>query len=97
MKEQIAMIQIGQKIDDFIDDLEFDAYQNNEIKKIKFSDYEGKWLVHPRQQHLQQRGRNSPQASGREFCEPASRRSLSGELETGQKNAQAGVDLVEKI
>jgi hypothetical protein len=38
MKEQIAMIQIGQKIDDFIDDLEFDAYQNNEIKKIKFSD-----------------------------------------------------------
>jgi hypothetical protein len=33
MKEQIAMIQIGQKID-FIDDLEFDAYQNNEIKKM---------------------------------------------------------------
>ncbi len=45
MKEQIAMIQIGQKIDDFIDDLEFEAYQNNEIKKVKFSDYEGKWLV----------------------------------------------------
>ena len=39
------MIQIGQKIDDFIDDLEFEAYQNNEIKKVKFSDYEGKWLV----------------------------------------------------
>lgn len=39
------MIQIGQKIDDFIDDLEFEAYQNNEIKEVKFSDYEGKWLV----------------------------------------------------
>ena len=36
MKEQIAMIQIGQKIDDFIDDLEFDAYQNNEIKNKVF-------------------------------------------------------------
>ena len=89
MKEQIAMIQIGQKID-FIDDLEFDAYQNNEIKKIRFSDYEGKWLVHPRQQHLQQRGRNSPQASCREFCEPASRRSLSGELKPGKKTLKPG-------
>ena len=45
MKEQIAMIQIGQKIDDFIDDFEFEVYQNNEIKKVKFSNYEGKWLV----------------------------------------------------
>jgi NADH-dependent peroxiredoxin subunit C len=45
MKEQMEMIQIGQKIDDFIDDLEFEAYQNNKIKKIKFSDYERKWLV----------------------------------------------------
>lgn len=32
-KEQIAMIQIGQKIDDFIDDFEFEVYQNDEIKK----------------------------------------------------------------
>jgi len=45
MKEQIAMIQIGQKIDDFIDDSEFEVYQNDEIKKVKFSNYEGKWLV----------------------------------------------------
>ena len=39
------MIQIGQKIDDFIDDSEFEVYQNDEIKKVKFSNYEGKWLV----------------------------------------------------
>jgi NADH-dependent peroxiredoxin subunit C len=45
MKEQIAMIQIGQKIDDFIDDFEFEVYQNDETKKVKFSNYEGKWLV----------------------------------------------------
>jgi hypothetical protein len=32
VKNEIAMIQIGQKIDDFIDALEFEAYQNNEIK-----------------------------------------------------------------
>lgn len=41
MKEQIAMIQIGQKIEDF----EFDVYQGDKIKKVKFSNYEGKWLV----------------------------------------------------
>ena len=35
------MIQIGQKIDDF----EFDVCQGDEIKKVKFSNYEGKWLV----------------------------------------------------
>ena len=35
------MIQIGQKIEDF----EFDVYQDNETKKVKFSNYEGKWLV----------------------------------------------------
>lgn len=39
------MIQIGQKIDYFIDDFEFEVYQNHEIKKIKFSNYGGKWLV----------------------------------------------------
>jgi alkyl hydroperoxide reductase subunit AhpC len=39
------MIQIGQKIDDLIDDFEFEVYQNNEIKKDKFSNYSGKWLV----------------------------------------------------
>ncbi|HVO95590.1 MAG TPA: redoxin domain-containing protein [Terriglobales bacterium] len=35
------MIQVGQKIEDF----EFEAFQNDEIKKIKLSDYKGKWLV----------------------------------------------------
>jgi hypothetical protein len=31
MKEQIATIQIGQRIDDFIDNFEFEVYQNNEV------------------------------------------------------------------
>jgi NADH-dependent peroxiredoxin subunit C len=35
------MVHIGQKIDDF----EFEIHQNNETKKVKFSDYRGKWLV----------------------------------------------------
>ena len=35
------MIRIGQKIDDFA----FDVYQGHEIKKVKFSNYRGKWLV----------------------------------------------------
>lgn len=35
------MIKINQKIPDF----EVDAYHDNQIKKIKFSDYKGKWLV----------------------------------------------------
>lgn len=35
------MIQVGQKIEDF----EFEAYQNDQIKKIKLSDCRGKWLV----------------------------------------------------
>jgi NADH-dependent peroxiredoxin subunit C len=35
------MTSIGQKIEDF----EFEVYQNDEIRKVKFSDYEGKWLV----------------------------------------------------
>ena len=84
------MIQIGQKIDDFIDDLEFDAYQNNEIKKIKFSDYEGKWLVHPRQQHLQQRGRNSPQASGREFVSQHQGEVCPASWKPGKKTLKPG-------
>ena len=36
------MIQIVQKIDDFIDDFEFEIYQGDAIKKVKFSNYEGK-------------------------------------------------------
>lgn len=35
------MIKIGQKIPDF----ELEAYHNDQIKKIKLSDYKGKWLV----------------------------------------------------
>ena len=35
------MVTIGQKIDDS----EFEVYQNDEIKKIKISNYQGKWLV----------------------------------------------------
>jgi hypothetical protein len=36
------MIQIGQKIDDFIDDFEFEVYQNDEIRKVKLFNCEGK-------------------------------------------------------
>ena len=35
------MIKIGEKVPE----LEFDAYQNDDTKKIKLSDYKGKWLV----------------------------------------------------
>lgn len=35
------MIKIGEKISDF----ELEIFQNEEIKKIKLSDYKGKWLV----------------------------------------------------
>jgi len=35
------MVKIGEKIPDF----ELEAYHEDEIKKIKLSDYEGKWLI----------------------------------------------------
>jgi NADH-dependent peroxiredoxin subunit C len=35
------MVQVGHKISDF----ECDAYHGDEIKKLRFSAYEGKWLV----------------------------------------------------
>ena len=35
------MVKIGEKVPE----LEFDAYQNDDTKKIKLSDYKGKWLV----------------------------------------------------
>lgn len=35
------MLKINEKVPDF----EAEAYQNDEIKKIKFSDYHGKWIV----------------------------------------------------
>lgn len=33
------------KINEKIQDLEFEIFHNEEIKKVKFSDYKGKWLV----------------------------------------------------
>ena len=33
------------KIGDKIPEMEMDVFQNDEIKKVKFSDYKGKWLV----------------------------------------------------
>jgi len=33
------------KIGDTIPDLEFDIFQEDDIKKVKFSDFKGKWLV----------------------------------------------------
>jgi peroxiredoxin (alkyl hydroperoxide reductase subunit C) len=35
------MVKIGEKIKDFC----LDAYHNNDFRKIKLSDYKGKWLV----------------------------------------------------
>lgn len=35
------MVRVGQKISDF----EGDAFHNEEVKKIRLSDYKGKWLV----------------------------------------------------
>ena len=35
------MIKIGEKVPDF----EVDVYHNDDVKKVKFSDYKGKWLV----------------------------------------------------
>jgi peroxiredoxin len=35
------MVKVGQKIEDF----EFEAYQKDDIKTMKLSDYKGKWLV----------------------------------------------------
>lgn len=35
------MVKVGQKITDF----ELDAYHSDDVKKIKLSDYKGKWLV----------------------------------------------------
>ena len=40
------MIKINQKISDFeIANFELEAFQNEEIKKLKLSDYKGQWLV----------------------------------------------------
>ena len=40
------MIKIGQRISDLeISNFELEAFQNEEIKKLKLSDYKGQWLV----------------------------------------------------
>lgn len=36
------MLRIGEKL---VEGLEFDAYHNEEIKKIRFDEYKGKWIV----------------------------------------------------
>ena len=35
------MVKIGQKVQDF----EVSTYQNNDVKKVKLSDFKGKWVV----------------------------------------------------
>jgi alkyl hydroperoxide reductase subunit AhpC len=35
------MVRVGQQIEDF----EFEVYHNQDIKKLKFSDFQEKWLV----------------------------------------------------
>src|SRR3989344_2039419 len=35
------MVKIGEKIPE----MEFEVYHNDEIKKVRFSDYKGKWMV----------------------------------------------------
>lgn len=35
------MVKVGEKVPD----IDFQAYQNEEIKKFKFSDFQGRWLV----------------------------------------------------
>ena len=35
------MVRIGEKVPD----LEMEVFQNEETKKVKLSDYSGKWLV----------------------------------------------------
>src|SRR3989338_4370204 len=39
------MIKINQKISDEMMDFEFEALQNDEVKKLKLSNYKGLWLV----------------------------------------------------
>ena len=37
----VTMLKIGQKVPDF----EVQAYHQDDVKKIKLSDYKGKWVV----------------------------------------------------
>lgn len=37
----VSMVKIGHPVPDF----EFEAFQDDKVKKLRFSDYKGKWLV----------------------------------------------------
>ena len=37
----VSMVKVGHPVPDF----EFEVYQKDEIKKVRFSDYKGKWVV----------------------------------------------------
>lgn len=41
MKEYVSSVKVGETVPDFA----FEAFQNNETKTLKFSDFRGKWLV----------------------------------------------------
>ncbi len=40
-REYSSSVRVGETVPDY----EFEAYQNDEVRTIKFSDYRGKWLV----------------------------------------------------
>jgi peroxiredoxin len=44
-KLTFILVSIMLKINEKVPDFEAEAYQSDEIKKIKFSDYRGKWMV----------------------------------------------------
>lgn len=41
LEEYVTQVRVGETVPDY----EFEAYQNEEIKTMKFSDFRGKWLV----------------------------------------------------
>lgn len=41
MKEYVSSVKVGEAIPDY----EFEAFQNEETKTMKFSDFRGKWLI----------------------------------------------------
>lgn len=41
MKEYVSSVKVGETIPDY----EFEIYQNDDTKTVKFSDYRGKWLI----------------------------------------------------
>lgn len=41
MREYVSSVRVGEIIPDY----EFEVFQNNDVKTVKFSDFRGKWLV----------------------------------------------------